>query len=446
MPMREHFPWTYALCAWLWPESQRGRRVLVAGAALVLLFLVVHLGLDILVGRRLAAATREGEERYGSFKLETLLPPEVPDAENRAKVIRAAAELVPDPGTATRRFAVFQPDGPLSAGDRAAIDREVAAGSLVFELLDYAAARPRANWGIPYKAGVEATVPPLLAFLNVGKLNIAAGRLALLDGRYDDGVAAVARGSVVAESLRPEPSLIVQLVRSAVDAGVVGLAREIVAAAPPTEAQLTVLDRALDERDPQGSMRASLIGEMKTMLASLPGSAYAWDAVGPLPPRLLENPLLLWLLRPVLQENARWYLEVMKGVIEYQGLPRTERQRRWGDAPPAPERRAWHLLGATMVANLGNAIQRADLWETRFVLARLGVALERYRLAHGTYPERLEALVPDLLPRLPLDPFSGAPPEYHASGRGYRLRSAAEDAKLDLIDKRDPILRWEMRR
>ena len=99
-----------------------------------------------------------------------------------------------------------------------------------------------------------------------------------------------------------------------------------------------------------------------------------------------------------------------------------------------------------MVANLCNAIQRADLWETRFALARLGIALERHRLSLGVYPDELEALVPVLLPKLPTDPFSGAPPEYRRIGNGYLLRSAAEDATLDLIDQRDPILRWEVRR
>lgn len=444
--MKEHFPWTYAFCVWLWPKSPRGRRVLVVLAGLGLLFVVVHVGLDVIVGRRLSAATREAEERYGSFDLATLLPPEVPDAENRAKVIRAAAELVPDPGRAIRRFAVYHPDGPLPAEDRAELEVEVAAGSLALGLLDHAASRPRANWGILYEEGVEAKVPPLLAILNVQRLNIAAGRLALLDGRRDDAVAAVARGAVLAESLRPEPSLIVQLVRSAADTGVVGLAREIVVAGPPSEAQLVVLDGALGDRDPQGAMRASLIGEMKTMLASMPGPVYAWDVVGPVPPRLFQNPLLLWLLRPLLRENARWYLEVMSGVLEYQHLARPERERRWGNSPPAPERRAWHLLGAMMVANLGNAIQRADLWETRFALARLGIALERHRLSRGVYPDELEALVPVLLPKLPTDPFSGAPPEYRRIGDGYLLRSAAEDATLDLIDQRDPILRWEVRR
>ena len=53
---------------------------------------------------------------------------------------------------------------------------------------------------------------------------------------------------------------------------------------------------------------------------------------------------------------------------------------------------------------------------------------------------------PGFLAGVPADPFSGTPPEYRPAGGGYLLRSVAEDAKLSLIDNRDPMLRWEVRR
>ena len=44
-------------------------------------------------------------------------------------------------------------------------------------------------------------------------------------------------------------------------------------------------------------------------------------------------------------------------------------------------------------------------------------ALRIWQLEHdGHYPETLEALVPGLLPRLPLDPYSGQPFRYRRSG------------------------------
>jgi hypothetical protein len=47
-----------------------------------------------------------------------------------------------------------------------------------------------------------------------------------------------------------------------------------------------------------------------------------------------------------------------------------------------------------------------DLWRR---LAFVAVALERYRLGYGHYPETLDELVPGLIEELPQDPISGQP-------------------------------------
>ena len=49
----------------------------------------------------------------------------------------------------------------------------------------------------------------------------------------------------------------------------------------------------------------------------------------------------------------------------------------------------------------------------------------------GPYPERLEALVPAYLPRVPLDPFADAPFIYERRGDGYLLASVGPDGTFD---------------
>ena len=46
---------------------------------------------------------------------------------------------------------------------------------------------------------------------------------------------------------------------------------------------------------------------------------------------------------------------------------------------------------------------------THLNLLRAGVAAKRYQHKHGRLPERLSALVPEFLPAVPEDPFSGKP-------------------------------------
>ncbi len=66
---------------------------------------------------------------------------------------------------------------------------------------------------------------------------------------------------------------------------------------------------------------------------------------------------------------------------------------------------------------LANAAQA----DTHLASARLACALELYRRAHGAYPEKLDALVPQYLPSLPVSPWVGGKLEYAVTPAGYTL-------------------------
>ena len=62
---------------------------------------------------------------------------------------------------------------------------------------------------------------------------------------------------------------------------------------------------------------------------------------------------------------------------------------------------------ATWMPALNFAHNALDRTNTRYDLLRLALALERYRLAHGDYPADLEALVPQFLEEVPIEPITG---------------------------------------
>jgi len=62
--------------------------------------------------------------------------------------------------------------------------------------------------------------------------------------------------------------------------------------------------------------------------------------------------------------------------------------------------------------------------EIRLQLAKVSIALERYRLRNGQYPNRLDSLVPDYFPSNPVDLASGTPLKYKTTGTdGFQLYS-----------------------
>jgi hypothetical protein len=64
-------------------------------------------------------------------------------------------------------------------------------------------------------------------------------------------------------------------------------------------------------------------------------------------------------------------------------------------------------------------LSRAAETEARRRLIVTAIALERYRGRHGSYPTTLQALVPELLPKLPMDFMDGKPLRYRVTGDGH---------------------------
>ncbi|MBN1359103.1 MAG: hypothetical protein JW993_00855 [Sedimentisphaerales bacterium] len=62
-------------------------------------------------------------------------------------------------------------------------------------------------------------------------------------------------------------------------------------------------------------------------------------------------------------------------------------------------------------------------------MARTALAIERYRLAAGNVPERLEELVPQYLKEVPVDPFDSQAIRYKRADPGYQLYSILEDGQ-----------------
>jgi hypothetical protein len=88
----------------------------------------------------------------------------------------------------------------------------------------------------------------------------------------------------------------------------------------------------------------------------------------------------------------------------------------------------WGLVDARSLPTM----MRYDLkYVAQLEVAKVLLAVERYRLAHASLPETLDRLVPDYLAAVPADPFDGAPLRYQRLTRGFVVYSVGEDGKDD---------------
>jgi len=87
--------------------------------------------------------------------------------------------------------------------------------------------------------------------------------------------------------------------------------------------------------------------------------------------------------------------------------------------------------------NIGKALKRWLRMETERQLVLAAIGVERFRLRHGHYPEKLSQLVPEILPSLPVDFGDGQPLRYQREGDGFRLWSVTEGAQWPRAESLD---------
>jgi hypothetical protein len=118
------------------------------------------------------------------------------------------------------------------------------------------------------------------------------------------------------------------------------------------------------------------------------------------------------------------------------------------------ERTSWlqrirHPLAGVLTPALSRAFLSVFRHEVQREMTVAAIALERFKLKHGAYPERLAELVPEFVPEEPRDFMDGKPLRYRKNADGtFTLWSVGENLVDDggdptLIEKRSQYIWWE---
>ena len=92
----------------------------------------------------------------------------------------------------------------------------------------------------------------------------------------------------------------------------------------------------------------------------------------------------------------------------------------------------YNLLEAMLLTAFDNVTRNFANAQMNVGLARVACALERFRLAHGKYPESLDALAPQFIEKIPHDIINGEPLKYRPTDDGqFVLYSVGWNEKDD---------------
>jgi hypothetical protein len=294
------------------------------------------------------------------------------------------------------------------------------------KLLHAGALIEHSRYPIDLSAGFETLMPNLSEIRTGVYLLKLEAILHAENGDSDSAVHSAKSCFGIARSLAKEPLTISQLVRAACQSVAATTIEYCINRLELTDEQLIELIESVDNSERISDMSCALVGErcMGISFFKAPGSVNP-DLINGIPFRPI---LELYKVVGLADADANIYLDLMDGYIKIAQLPPDKRLK----AAEAIDARLQsisqvHLLLHTMMPALLR-ITNIDIRNiAQLRTARVGLAIERYRLAAGRLPDTLADLVPAYLDTVPTDPFDGNDLRYKKLKVGFIVYSIGED-------------------
>jgi hypothetical protein len=252
-----------------------------------------------------------------------------------------------------------------------------------------------------------------------------AALIDLEDGRPDSAMHQTGTGLAIASTLREEPVLVPQLIRIAAAGVQFRAIQRILVSSEPSGSALEDVAHWLTESRSPSPISVGLLSEARLGHAAWKKieSGRVEDLIDVTynPPAWVVGPYAR-LSRPLARLAHLRYLESFGRLLEIQAGARPRPAY-----VPAPPRAIWGLLKPfyawSITAGLARSVEVGDTFVSELNATEIGVALRRFRVDRGAYPDELSALVPGYLASVPIDPFTGRPPVYTRKGAGFELHA-----------------------
>jgi hypothetical protein len=193
-----------------------------------------------------------------------------------------------------------------------------------------------------------------------------------------------------------------------------------------SDEQLVALDAELAKLDFLADYEFTMRGEQAFAIASFENQRRTREVISSKPDGfgLITNKLTLMpsayfyqnelAYARVIQQWALPLVDTNSRVISPTALQRTENLADAERKHYSP----YKIQALMLFSALGAYAKKTSSIQSQVDLARVACALERYRLAHGEYPEMLDTLVPQFIGKLPHDIINGQPLHYRRTEDG----------------------------
>lgn len=375
-----------------------------------------------------------------------IAPPTVPDADNASTLIAKIANItaraeygsVDSTGSVAARLMQFKQRSGATRSDAEALKeaREILALPSIGEILGIAreaADCPGFDAKLDLSLGASLRLDHLAPLRTAADVLKVRARLSIGARAKDEAARDLWRLLNLADFLAAEPTLISQLVRTNLIVVAIEELGHAVAANVLTEAWAKRFSERMAAIDLKSAVLLAIDGERiafgKPLFEDmLSGKIDAADAFFEIGSGKARSPFFIpkgW-MRLEYATYLNLFHRYRSHTDTLWSQPVEHAEQMSAVSTSIPRYRVFVLI--TLPA-IGGATSKFIDRQMQIAATHAGLAAHRYRLRHGSFPASLKELVPEFLPAVPIDHYSGTPLIYRRKGATFLLYSVGKNGR-----------------
>lgn len=417
----------------------------------ILLLAIAHVALNIIWSMQLRNTLRDLKAQGKLKTIEELKPQPVPNSENACLLYQKAFDLMAE-GKGGQKYEPNKNLGRVNDTNML-LERTILKGVInwdektkddvrkimnsvqmkkIFSLIEKGTHKPRCRYNVVYDDERKFIVP-FMFVRHAAKLFYLKAQLENDGGNINQSLKTILTGLKMSGHLMDEPSGIAQVIRTACDSIL-----------------LNDIQNRFNLKKAHPKILKSILNELTQHTDTTPFvQSHNWS-LSYITDRLLQGKVNLrdqfrveggvpftkalyvsYLGQPAFKKDVEMLLYLVSTTQESYALPYykiADKIKISMDEKKVPE---YCILTHLFMPSERATLLRAFRYSASLDVARTALALVLYQKTHGSYPDRLDNLVPHFIDKIPVDTFSGKSLVYKKSGSGFLLYSLGPNMKND---------------
>lgn len=406
----------------------------------ILLYLLAVLTIGLLVraffnnrmGDKLEAYIGDRQAEGVALSRKALMP-ECSDAENGANLWKAAEALYSREGlnvTLLRdSMETFFHGKSLALNDRKELKSMIDKNTRVFQFMEEASEKPCFRYGDWGKNLYDIRIPDAVKMINSIRLLGIDAVFKAEEGRIQEAIDQIRWGMRFIHRTMDEPFTITGLVAIANLKHLIFSLNQITSGKDIDPEILSTLIQDLNPEEWRKKFARNIQGErvffLEIALGVLEGDRTVLNL------SRTDN-IFFWFIRPITKAETLWSLKKYDEVESQSLLPYYEIKEFQKELEKEVDSFPWYYYISKNVFPSFHAMWLKEaILEAFMGTGQIALASKIYKNQEGHFPENISELVPDILAKEPIDPFTGKPFIYQLQEDGFIVYSIGSNEKDD---------------